>query len=302
MSREALYQRTVYLWDPNTSDVSVLFSAPQQTRFPAPQHADPELSPDGERVVYEGLRGDTSQIFVHKGNGKEQQLTHGRHDALDPTWSPDGSKIAFARAREGSDTDIYVMDADGSHTRRLVGTPAADGDPDWSPDGARIAFHGVYDVNRSSIWVASIRTQALARLTPRDVFGAMDPAWSPDGRWIAYSWYHGDTLNGRPYSARLWRMRPDGTDQVRITQPDKNSVNENPSWSPDGRLIVFERHNWDWSRNRVLAINPSSGDERSILEGTEAAPSWGQGGILLSLPSGDPAPAPGLAPLLGASS
>ena len=56
-----------------------------------------------------------------------------------PTWSPDGSRLAFSSNRDG-DWDIYVMNADGSRVRQLVDSPGLDDKPQWSPDGSRIGF------------------------------------------------------------------------------------------------------------------------------------------------------------------
>jgi hypothetical protein len=139
----------------------------------------------------------------------------------------------------------------------------------------------------------------------------MDPAWSPDGRWIAYSKYHpGYTGNGRLLAAQLSIIRADGTRERAITTPGHDRLNENPSWSPDGRLIVFEQHDWNWERTRVLTMNPWAGWAHPVLTREEAAapsvgrsevfagaaPNWTRAGILLTLLSRNPEPAPGKAP------
>jgi Tol biopolymer transport system component len=61
---------------------------------------------------------------------------------FDPSWSPDGSRIAFvgAAAPYPYNSEIYTMNADGSDLVNLTNSPSSDGDPDWSPDGRKIVF------------------------------------------------------------------------------------------------------------------------------------------------------------------
>ena len=67
------------------------------------------------------------------------RLTNNAAADVEPAWSPDGSRIAFASTRDGN-FEIYVMNADGSNQTRLTNNAAADDQPAWSPDGTRIAF------------------------------------------------------------------------------------------------------------------------------------------------------------------
>ena len=116
---------------------------------------DPSWSPDGQRIAFARLRRIdetqdgwhvTSAIYVMDADGKNQtQLTDYTLSAWDPSWSPDGQRIAFDSARDGS---IYVMDADGKNQTRLTDHPATDWNPSWSPDGQRIAFSSDRDGDR----------------------------------------------------------------------------------------------------------------------------------------------------------
>lgn len=107
----------------------------------------------------------------------------------DPKWSPDGTRLAF-----DSGDDLYVVEADGSHLKRLLGGAFGSGPgvPTWSPDGRRILYFytpGSPDSFRGEVW--SMRADGSdRRLLPNGsccVGEWHPPIWSPDGRWIAFS-------------------------------------------------------------------------------------------------------------------
>jgi Tol biopolymer transport system component len=136
-----------------------------------------------------------------------------------PTWSPDGSQIAFRR-RAGGNSDIYVMDADGSDARRLTNDPAFDGDPQWSPDGTQILFTtdraGNFD-----IWVMNVDGSGQTPLTEHPADDEY-PAWSRDGEYIAFqSTRHGVT--------QIWLMRSDGSEQSLLGADTPTGY---PMWAP----------------------------------------------------------------------
>jgi Tol biopolymer transport system component len=286
----------LYVIDPGTGELTRFLTGPGS-------QTNAESSPDGERVVYESrLPATPSQIFVVGPDGATRQLTHMEGGASDPTWSPDGTQIAFAGIRPRPEdpwpnSDIFVMNADGSRIHRFAGTPDDDGHPDWSPDGSRIAFHSrsaIGGMPGGTLWLASVATRSLTRLTGSHTpMARVDPAWSADGRWIAYSEIARSTLNGRVYTTWLGIMRPNGTHRRRVEKSVTYNLIENPSWSPDGRSIVFEENDppavgvrWDGSVGDVGIIDVRR--ERTGWIVTSAAsdqPSWGSDGILVSLSS-----------------
>jgi Tol biopolymer transport system component len=91
----------------------------------------PFFTDGSSRIAFSG--NDHNLYLMDPANGQVSQLTNSGQD-LDPTWSPDGSMLAFASYRDGN-AEIYVMSADGSNQRRITGNPGFDGYPSWSPMG-----------------------------------------------------------------------------------------------------------------------------------------------------------------------
>ena len=104
-------------------------------------------------------------------------------DVQTPAWSPDGRKLAFVSRRDGN-SEIYVMNADGSGQENLTQQPASDSHPSWSPDGRKLAFVSRRDGN-SEIYVMNADGSGLRNVT-RTPSNDLDPAWSPDGGAIAF--------------------------------------------------------------------------------------------------------------------
>ncbi|HXF98583.1 MAG TPA: hypothetical protein VNJ46_08230 [Gaiellaceae bacterium] len=187
-------------------------------------------------LVFVSTRDGDYALFAMNADGSAQtRLSEERGDPatlaglwfqLDPAWSPDGRRIAFASRRAGT-FDLYVMRADGTGTRRLTSGRARDQHPAWSPDGRLIAF----ERDESDIWVVRPDGRGARRLTGAEA-SESEPAWSPDGRWIAY-------VRREPGEERqeLWLMRPDGSGARPLTALRARCLH--PAWSPDGRRIAF---------------------------------------------------------------
>jgi Tol biopolymer transport system component len=179
-------------------------------------------------IAYTGSAapGSTDIFTVDPESGAVARLTTTGHDS-EPSWSPDGTRIAFASRRDGADSEIYVMDADGSHQTRLTFNPANDDQPAWSPDG-RIVFSSNRTGN-SQLLVMNADGTHVQQLTS----GAADyfsPDWSPDGRSIVF------TTNQLSISD-TWVMKvADRSIGLLVDDPDGTY---DPKWSPDGTKVSY---------------------------------------------------------------
>jgi Tol biopolymer transport system component len=209
----------------------------------------PAWSPSGKSLFYADVRGhqDFELFSIPPHGGRQRQLTRDNVDDVEPAFSADGRRIAFVRSAAFGDatSSLYMMDADGSHLRRLTRSTggslsdpgaAEDYSPSWAPDNARLVFARFREGKMNAIVVLDTRMgriRTLASGVGIDSAGspdAIDPTWSPDGRLIAFA-----------AANTLQIIRPDGRGTrtlFRIGTAADTAVSR-PSWSPDGRSIAF---------------------------------------------------------------
>lgn len=236
---------------------------------------DATWSPDGSRVAFAGGSfGQHIGLFVMSIDGtKLARLTPNFMDAGGPRWSPDGRRLVFVTGTDDlgltSDRDLYVVRADGTGLTRLTRNDVDDTMAEWSPDGRQIAFSchrdGSYDL-------CTIRPDGtgLRRLTKGR---AMDrsPTWSPDGAWVGFT--------REDHDVRVCVIRSDGTD---LRCPARVSASDYLSWSPAGDLLAAES-------NGVAVVDARSGAARRLVRGGElfSDPSWSRDGRRLVFQIGE---------------
>ena len=174
----------------------------------------------------------------------------------DPAWSPDGSKIAFMSDRD-NDIEIYVMEADGSHQRRLTNAPGRDAHPSWSPNGSKIYFQSPRNDPMPQIYVMNADGSEQKQLTHNAGFSGV-PLCSPDGSRILFQVNENPTRD--PSHWQIYVMNADGSRQRNLS---KNGANDQvPRWSADGTRILFFS---DISGKDQLYVMDADGSHRTRL-------------------------------------
>ena len=182
-NRKGRFIFEIYIMDANGGNQQNLTNNPLDDQSPS-------WSPDGKRIVFSARRprhfenkfAITHEIYVMDADGGNQQrLTENLFDDWQPSWSPDGKRIAFESDRKGDlqNFEIYVMDADGGNEQRLTENRKNDVSPSWSPDSKRIAFSSNRDGNIANfeIYVININGGNLQNLTNNPNHD-VNPAWS----------------------------------------------------------------------------------------------------------------------------
>lgn len=257
-----------------------------EARFPG---VNGRIACEGGRGAAAPVGGSRQEIFTINPDGTDEvRLTTNTVTDIDPVYSPDGKRIAFASTRTGT-TQIFVGNADGDlngpDVIQLTDSPGGHRQPSWSPDGTQLVFHSgrpaefpapIGTVNDFEIYKMSATTGeagGVQRLTTNRGQDAI-PAWSPDGSRIAFQTLR-EATPATNEDLEIYTMNPDGSDQRNVSNwhgtpndpatPGNEATNgqdSTPSWSPDGQRLA-----WASSRDNVTPGNRNYEIYRATREG-----------------------------------
>jgi TolB protein len=206
----------------------------------------PILSPDQRQLAYTSYREGTPSIYLRDlKNAKDERLTSRPGIALPGAWSPDGRYLALSKSENGN-SDIFLYDLKRRHMRRLTTHSGIDISPSFAPDSQRLVFTSSRS-GSSQIYLTDVNGRTPQRLTEEGHYNAA-PVWSPQDDWIAF-------IGRAPeQTLELYVIRDDGTELRRVTIGG-STIEDAPTWSPDGRAILYTRVHGDIRQRRIVDLD-----------------------------------------------
>jgi TolB protein len=228
----------------------------------------PRFSPTRQEITYLSYFNDTPRVYLFDINtGRQEMLGAFKGMTFAPRFSPDGNSVVMSYAKDGN-SDIWSMDLRTRRARQITRDPSIDTSPSYSPDGRQITFNSDRGGSQQ-LYVMDDDGNNVRRIS----FGQgryATPVWSPRGDLIAFTKFHG----GRFFTGV---MRPDGTGERLLTE---SFLDEAPTWSPNGRVLIFFRQTRTSSSGsggvtRVYSVDLTGYNLRQVKTPTDASdPAW----------------------------
>ncbi len=224
----------------------------------------PRFSPNSQEILYMSYAGKQPRVFLRDlQTGREESLGNFDGMSFAPRFSNDGSSIVMSIASGGS-TQIYRMDLRSRRMSKLTSGNAIDTSPSYSPDGSQIVFNSDRGGSQQ-IYTMNSDGSGVKRVSFGDGrYGT--PVWSPRSDLIAFTKMSG----GRFY---IGVMRTDGSAERLLTE---SYLDEGPTWSPNGRVIMFHRQSRGSGGNvRLYSVDVTGSNLREVVTPMGASdPAW----------------------------
>ena len=228
----------------------------------------PRFSPNMQQITYMSYYKDTPRVYLFDiETGKQQVVGDFPGMTFAPRFSPDGHKLVMSMAENGN-TEIYEMNLDTRAVKQLTHMPSIETSPSYSPDGKRIVFSSDRSGGQQ-LYVMNANGKNMRRIS----FGKgryATPVWSPRGDYIAFTKMAG----GKFY---IGVMFPDGKGERLVAE---GYLVEGPTWSPNGRILIYFRQEAPDRRGipgatKIYAVDITGYNERRLLTPVDASdPAW----------------------------
>ena len=230
----------------------------------------PRISPDNSRIAFSSLGKDGWAIRMYSIElGRMVTFPGGAAGGsnLSPAWSSDGTKLAFSSSRSG-DSEIWVADGSGGNLHRVTSLAGPNVAPVWNPrTNAQLAFVGGR-TSEPQIYIMAQDGSNIQRLT--DSGYAVSPSWHPNGAMLTFSWNR-KYGPGDPGGQDIYVFEIASMHWLQVTH--ESGSNDFPSWSPDGRHIVFQRtvgrHPQIW-----MMLADGTHQQQLTKAGDNSMPNW----------------------------
>jgi eukaryotic-like serine/threonine-protein kinase len=191
--------------------------------------SDLSFSRDGKWVTYTTIPDLT--LWRSRVDGSDRlQLTYPPAAATLPSWSPDGTQIAYVSLEVGKPSKIFLVSAQGGPPEALLPENVSEVDATWSPDGTQLAFGRVSSMNPGAIEIQLVDMKTRQLSTFPGSKGLFSPRWSPDGRYLA-------AINAEgSHKLMLYEFRTQKWSEWLANADDVNY----PYWSADSRYIYYD--------------------------------------------------------------
>jgi Tol biopolymer transport system component len=268
-------QTDIYSSAPDGSNVKRLTTSAPDAAGNVQPSGSPALSPDRSRIVYVSVsfqNGQSqSQLRLMNADGTNGRVLNTTSGALAPTWSFDGTRIAFSLGNDG----IFVVNADGTNVRRLTDKGA---NPSWNRLN-QIAFNAAPGVRATSLRTGVRRSNGVLPPTTssyNDIYSigadgnglkqltqqsqteaglaSINPAWSPGGKTLVFN-----SVPGSGVDAQLFLINADGSNRRLLGGLSGTDA----VWSPDGSRIAY-------SSEAGLSVVNADGSSSMVLNASDA--------------------------------
>jgi TolB protein len=223
----------------------------------------PRFSSTPDTITYMSYgQGDPKVYLMNIETGQREIVSNFPGMSFSPRFSPDGQRVIFSLQR-GGNSNLFVMDLRSKATTRLTDTQVIDTAPSYSPDGTFISFESDRG-GKQQIYVMASGGGQAQRISFGD--GAYStPVWSPRGDYIAFT----KQTEGK---FAIGIMRADGTGERILTE---GYHNEGPTWSPNGRVIMFFRDPGGNGGPSLYTVDVSGRNEQLLrTPGFASDPAW----------------------------